>query len=422
MRSWGGLPTAGQTLRKISWVDELEPGWQTSTLPVGFGRSYGDSGLAASGEATSTVGLNRLLGFDVAKGILRCEAGVSLGEILQVSLGQGWILPVLPGTQVVSVAGAIANDIHGKNHYRAGTFGRHVRSLDLQRSDGQVLHCSPSENQEMFRASLGGLGLTGIIVAAELQLQRITGADLDAETIKFGDLEEFFSLSEESASAYEYSVGWIDCLSPRMRGHYSRANHTAQAVPHRPLPVPGIPFELPFTPINRLTLRTFNSLYYHRQRSARRSYAQSWRSWFFPLDGIANWNRLYGRLGFRQYQCVVPAEAISELLGLIRRSGQGSFLAVIKTFGGLAAPGLISFPRPGVTLALDFPWRGQRTLSLFAQLDAVVRAHDGAIYPAKDAHMPAADFRRAYPGWEQLETQRDPALMSQFWQRVTGES
>ena len=419
-RSWGGLPERPQATQAVNWRDELAQGWSHSTLAVGAGRSYGDCGLAASGAVLCTRGLNRLLAFDQGSGLVCCEAGVNLGEILQHTVPAGWILPVLPGTRYVTVGGAIANDVHGKNHHGFGTFGRHVKSLLLQRSDGELIHCSADSNSEWFNATLGGLGLTGVILQAELQLKPVASAWLASESLAFRDLTEFFALSEASDNSYEYTVAWIDCLHSRGRGIFSRAGHVADS---RPAPAAGsrlgIPLAPPVSPVNRFSLRAFNTLYYHRQRLRQRGNRVPLGDWFFPLDGIANWNRLYGKRGFRQYQCVVPAAVVGELLSIIRRAGQGSFLAVVKTFGDLSSPGLLSFPRPGVTLALDFPWRDRATLALFSELDAVVYSNEGAVYPAKDAHMSGADFRRAYPAWEVVESMRDPQLKSLLWQRVT---
>lgn len=421
--SWGGLPEQPQIKKTISWRDQLPGVFGDAGLVVGMGRSYGDVPLSINGIVASARGLDRLLGFDSSTGLLHCEAGVSLGEILAFALPRGWSLPVVPGTQFCTVGGATANDVHGKNHHARGTFGRHVKSLLLQRSSGEQLHCSSQANVDWFSATIGGLGLTGVILELEIQLSRVDGPWLDTETIKFGELDEFFSLSEESDSSHEYNVAWIDCLSRKSRGHFTRANHSAAADPvsaHGTLF--SVPFAPPVSPVNRFTLKAFNSLYYHRQQVSRRSGRESLVAWNFPLDRLNQWNRLYGKRGFRQYQCVVPEPAIKDLLACIRQSGDGSFLAVLKMFGDLASPGLLSFPRPGTTLALDFPWRGADTLALFKRLDQIVAAANGAIYPAKDAHMSGEDFRRAYPAWEQLEQHRDPVLKSQFWQRVTGES
>jgi FAD/FMN-containing dehydrogenase len=421
MRSWGGLPQQPQTEISVNWPDQVTSALVDAGLPVGCGRSYGDSGLAASGKVLQTRGLSRFISFDSDRGVLCCEAGVTLGEILQLVVPRGWILPVLPGTRFVTVGGAIANDVHGKNHDTRGSFGCYVQSLLLQRSDGQCLTCSEAENPDWFAATIAGLGLTGVIMQAELQLQPISGGWLQSETIKFDSLDEFFSLYE--SSDHEYKAAWVDCLSRDTRGHLTLADHDTRAGTQA-LSGPGlsVPITPPLTPVNRFTLKLFNELYFQRQLSRRAQRQVPMYGWFFPLDGVGQWNRLYGRRGFRQYQCVVPREGIVELLRLIRLSGQGSFLAVLKGFGARASPGWLSFPRPGYTLALDFPWRDEHTTRLFTKLDDVVMASGGAVYPAKDAHMSPALFRRAYPRWEAMQTFRDPQFKSLFWQRVTEDS
>jgi len=417
--SWGGLPEAPQALSGLDWQDQTADLRSRADLVVGMGRSYGDVALSARGEVAACNGLDRVLHFDPDGGLLSCEAGVTLGDILDICLPKGWCLPVVPGTRFVTVAGAIANDVHGKNHHRRGCFGRHVRGLVLRRSDGGRLHCSAGENEDWFALTIAGLGLTGVILEAELQLVPVAGSKMDVETIRFGRLDEFFDLSRRSDDSHEYTVGWIDCSSRDARGHFSRANHSDEPVNSDP---PGrlfdVPLTLPVCPLNGFSSRAFNSLYFHRRRSRRRR-EQDFHVWSFPLDRIGRWNRLYGRRGFRQYQCVVQPDAVAGLLREVRGAGQGSCLTVLKMFGQLESPGLLSFPRPGATLALDFPWRGGPTLELFRRLDDIVADCDGAIYPAKDAHMSGADFRRAYPAWEKLEEYRDPALKSRFWERVT---
>jgi FAD/FMN-containing dehydrogenase len=282
------------------------------------------------------------------------------------------------------------------------------------------LLCAQDQNSDWFNATVAGIGLSGVIVEASIQLVPVAGAWLDTENLKFQNLEEFFQISRQSDKDWQYTVAWIDCLSGSVRGHFSRANHNKCDTPVSfPSALVNVPFALPVSPVNRFSLKIFNSLYYHRQRPRLRRGQRSLYGWMFPLDRVGHWNRLYGRSGFRQYQCVVEEDAVAELLRIIRATGEGSFLAVLKMFGDLPSPGLLSFPRPGASLALDFPWRGVKTLDLFKRLDSVVAACNGAIYPAKDAHMSAVDFRRSYPAWERIEQYRDPALNSKFWQRVT---
>lgn len=376
--------------------------------------------------------LNRFIRLDEQAGILRCEAGVLLSEILELVIPKGWFLPVTPGTQFVTVGGAIANDVHGKNHHHAGTFGHHVRCFELLRSDGNRLVCSLDENPQWFCATVGGLGLTGLITWAEIQLRPIAHPYIRQETIRYSNLDEFFKLSSESDRDYEYTVAWVDCLAKGRalgRGIFMRANHAAGRPERAPRPSRRhvrVPFMPPISLVNHVSLRLFNALYYRRQRETRRENLCHYSSFFYPLDGILEWNRIYGPKGFFQYQCVIPPEhgkdAIARILQHISAAGMGSFLAVLKVFGDKPSPGLLSFPRPGVTLALDFPNLGERTLGLLDRLDEVTEANGGAVYPAKDAHMNAGRYQNYFPQWQELLDFIDPRFSSSFWRRVTGES
>jgi FAD/FMN-containing dehydrogenase len=398
-----------------------------SALAYGNGRSYGDSCLNVGAALVPTRHLDRFISLDTEQGILTCEAGVLLDEILRIVMPHKWFVPVTPGTRFVTLGGAIANDVHGKNHHRAGTIGRHLVRFELLRSDGQRLICSPTENSEWFNASVGGLGLTGIITWASLQLRRIEGPAMDVETVRFRNLDEFVQIQTDSDERFEYTVAWVDCLGRGKqlgRGWFERANHAASALPEngraRELSVPVSP---PFSLINSASLRIFNTLYYHRPRQ--RHSVRRFDAYFYPLDGISHWNRLYGPRGLYQYQCVIPAasgrEGTAALLQAIADSGQGSFLAVLKTFGAIESPGLLSFPREGVTLALDFPNRGASLEKLFARLDAIVQETGGRLYPAKDGRMPGALFRSGFPGWQQFTRYIDPGVSSSFWRRVMQE-
>ncbi|MBB6066331.1 FAD/FMN-containing dehydrogenase [Pseudoxanthomonas broegbernensis] len=404
------------------------PGFERHALPYGNGRSYGDSCLDPGGVLLHARGLDRFIGFDAETGVLECEAGALLAEITDLVLPKGWFLPVSPGTCLVTVGGAVANDVHGKNHATAGSFGDHVLELELLRSDGTRHVCGPAVEPGLFRATVGGLGLTGAIVRARLQLRRVHGPAMEVETRRFGRLPEFFALSRETAAS-EYRVAWVDCLARDAalgRGVYSHGSHAASGVraPAPPRRVPGMPFVPPFSLVNGISLRVFNTLYYRRAPSEPRRRVQHYRPFFYPLDGIGHWNRMYGPHGFLQYQCVVPPAAeeaaIAEILDRIAASGQGSFLGVLKQFGHRVAPGLMSFPRPGTTLALDFPFRGRPTLDLLDALDGVVMAAGGAVYPAKDARMSPAMFQASFPNLGRFREHLDPRFSSGFWRRVTG--
>lgn len=423
--SWGRYPYKQQEGFDFSWRNQTLP-QNKNFLPQGNARSYGDSCMNQEGVVVSSRKLNRFINFDAKLGVLRCEAGVTLGQILDLVEPQGWFLAATPGTKFVTVGGALANDVHGKNHHLEGTFGCHVTQFEIMRSDGTRMICSPTENADYYAATIGGLGLTGFIVWVEIKLKKVSNSAVNVENIKYQTLGDFFSLSEESNEDYEYTVAWVDCLASgdqTGRGHFSRANHASnQTKPSKPKVKLSVPLDPPLSLINSLTLKAFNSVYYNRQREERAYSTMHYDPFFYPLDGIKNWNRVYGPKGFLQFQCVVPPEsseaAIREILDRIAGANRGSFLAVLKVFGDVPSPGLLSFPRPGATLALDFPYQGEKTLDLLSQLDDVVYQANGAIYPAKDAHMSGSHFQQYYPNVEQFKQFIDPAINSSFWSRV----
>jgi FAD/FMN-containing dehydrogenase len=425
----------------VTTVPALPP--ETCWLPRGQGRSYGDSGLNAGGTLIDANGLDRYIAFDRTNGVLECEAGVTLADILQLleahaAAPQGqplWFLPVTPGTKFVTVGGAIANDVHGKNHHRAGCFGNHVLSLNLLRSSGEILSCSPQAHPGLFAATVGGLGLTGLILSARIALMPVPGLWLEAEDERYGDLDSFHRLADAARSDWEYDVAWIDCMAggPRLgRGVFTRARHIA--LPARVTPPTvrpaweprlSMPLDLPELALNRFSIGSFNTLLWHKAPAAAARRIVHYDPVFYPLDAIDRWNRLYGRRGFYQYQCAIPRSnaqpAIRALLQAIAASGEGSFLAVLKTFGDRTSPGLLSFPLPGATLALDFPNRGERTLKLLDRLDAITGEAGGRIYPAKDGRVSAADFQRGYPQWQAFAKYIDPHCSSSFWRRVSAD-
>lgn len=434
LRSWGLHPPYPQTPHPIAWRQDAHAALaeqvrlRGTTLAYGNGRSYGDSCLAATDHVIHMRGLDRLLAVDWASGCLTAEAGATLEEVLALAIPRGWFLPVTPGTQFVTLGGAVANDVHGKNHHVRGTIGRHVAALGLVRSDAGEMECSPERNDDLFRSTIGGLGLTGIITWVKLQLMPIASSTLQTLSVRFESLDEFFGLSRELDQAHEYTVSWVDCLATGRssgRGIFVAANHA----PTGPLEVSrrrslSMPFAPPVSAVNRLSLRLFNAAYYRRHPAARRQATIDYERFFYPLDSILHWNRIYGRRGLQQFQCVIPdaaaPDAIKALLAEIAAGGQGSFLAVLKRCGEIESPGLLSFPLAGVSLALDFSQGEILEQRLLPRLDAIVRAARGRLYPAKDAHMTGDDFRHFYPRWQALEARRDPALCSRFWQRVTG--
>ena len=432
--AWGRLSHAPHRLLPQHDRSSLALGAASDgpALPFGNGRSYGDVCLNPGGRLWTTRTLDRFIAFDSASGVITCEAGVLLDEIIQVALPQGWFLPVTPGTRFATLGGAIANDVHGKNHHRAGTLGEHVLALQLARSDGSRIDCSPAQQPQWLAATVGGLGLTGLIVSATLQLAAVPGPWLQTEAVPFQSLDEFFRLSRASEAGWAYTVSWVDCVhaagpavAQNTRGIFFRANHAAHAGTPSPAASHAVPLTPPFSLVNRLSLWAFNSLYFQRQRWRSGVRWQSLLPFFYPLDNLRDWNRIYGPAGFFQYQCVVPqavqADATAALLQAIRASGQGSFLAVLKTFGDRPAAGLLSFPMAGTTLALDFPNEGARTERLFERLDAIVSDAGGRLYPAKDARMGRALFEQGYPGLQAFQHFRDPGLSSAMSRRLTGQ-
>lgn len=426
--SWGNFPRTDQQVRRIDWTGEAVLEGDGTLLPYGYGRSYGDSCLNDGGTLLDSTGLERLIDFDASSGVVRAEAGVSLEQLLAFSVPRGWFLPVTPGTKYVSLGGAVANDIHGKNHHRAGTFGCHVRAFELLRSDGARAVCSPTQNPELFAATVGGLGLTGLILWVELTLRPIKSALIDSETIKFANLDEFFAVSAATDEAFEYTVAWVDCAAQGKklgRGLYMCGNHASEPGPLEPSPPPRLaaPFNAPDFALNRWTIQAFNTLYYGKQRRKVVEKKAHYEGFFYPLDAVGAWNRIYGSRGFLQYQFVLPyagdAGVTKEIFSRIAASKLGSFLAVLKMFGDLPSPGLLSFPQPGVTLALDFPNEGARTFALLEELDSIIRDNGGRVYPAKDARMSAASFKTFFPEWREFEDYIDPRFSSSFWRRVT---
>ncbi len=434
MLSWGRYPRHPQISHPVCWPEDVSQSLTTiatagqgATLAFGCGRSYGDSCLAESGHVLAMQNMDRVLAVDWENGVVLAQAGLMLAELINIALPRGWFLPVTPGTKFVTLGGAVANDVHGKNHHVMGTFGRHVQQLVVYRSDEGITQCSPSQRPDLFAATVGGLGLTGVILAVELQLRRVSSSEIEQRSIRFGGFNEFFELSQMHDTSHEYTVAWIDCLASGQqagRGHYIAGNHAKNGVIE--LASAGglsMPIDPPLSLVNSLSLRVFNTFYYHRQRKKEVTNMVGYDPFFYPLDRLQQWNRIYGRAGFQQYQCVVPQqdgpEVIRAVMQQISKSGAGSFLAVLKQCGELASPGLLSFPLHGVSLALDFPQRDQVNERLFSKLDALVHEASGRLYPAKDAHMGATHFKQAYPHWESIETLRDPQLLSCFWKRVT---
>lgn len=428
--NWGRYPRTETSLGTPGDITEALEQVEAAPSLVGrgMGRCYGDSALNAS-RILSSLGMNRFISFDQESGLLVAEAGVSLAEIMDCFLPRGWFVPVTPGTKYVTLGGAIASDVHGKNHHVAGSFGMHVDWLDIITADKGLVRCSPAEQSELFHATCGGHGLTGLIVRAALRLVRVSSAWIRQKCLKTGSLRETMDAFEEYAS-WQFSVAWIDCLKkgPAMGrslllcGEFASPEELdapASQSPHK-LPRPrsfSVPLDFPSWALNPLSVSAFNALYYGRAPKGISDALLSCNSFFYPLDAVHDWNRIYGKRGFAQYQFVIPQETaatgLPRLLSRIARSGLGSFLAVLKLFG--AQPrfrGNISFPMKGYTLALDFPI-SRNLFSLFSELDRMVLDYGGRHYLTKDARLPAAVFAESY-GVKALE---DFMHVRQAWDR-----
>jgi FAD/FMN-containing dehydrogenase len=416
----------------IHWKQEIPAALlrDAQYLCLGLGRSYGDSCLPSAGSALLMSPLNKLRSFDEKTGIISAEAGLSLAALLDFIVPRGWFIPVSPGTKYVTLGGAIANDIHGKNHHKRGTFGCHVLEMEVQRSNGETIICSPSRASDFFAATVGGLGLTGVITCCTLQLIPIASAYVNAETIRTTGLDDFFSLEDESARDWEYSMSWVDCMAQgkkRGRGIFFRGNHAQSGNPAEEYAAQAqwkltVPFQAPSWILNRWSIRAFNELYYQRQQSRLKQGRMAIDPFFYPLDHVLHWNRMYGQRGLLQYQFVLETQKHQELkdiFDVIAQSGMGSFLAVLKKFGDIRSPGMLSFPREGYTLTLDFQNQGDRSRALFQKLDAIVLKAGGRLYPAKDALMSPELFQSGYPQWREFTRYIDPKFTSQFWQRVS---
>jgi FAD/FMN-containing dehydrogenase len=430
--SWGRYPTCDATVLPMHWqgdFPQMIDGVHGGALAVGMGRSYGDVCLLNDGTLLKTTGMNRLLAFDAATGLLTAEAGITLAQILDFAVPRGFFLPVAPGTKYVTLGGAIANDIHGKNHHLAGTFGCHVTQFELVRSDGTRKLCTPTENPDYFGATIGGLGLTGVIRWAQLRLRPIVSRMIDYTGIQFHGIDEFLALNAQSQHV-EYTVSWVDVNSTGRnfaRGIFMQGHHSEVPAPLTKSKQPKLtfPFEAPGFALNSATVGLFNSVFFHKQMKKSVTALQDYEPYFFPLDKVLRWNRMYGKRGLLQFQYAIPWEHAREgteaILRAVSKSGLASFLAVLKAFGDVPSPGLMSFPKPGLTLALDFPIKPEKSFALFKRLADMTQEFGGRLYPAKDAAMTPSQFRAFYPQWERFARYKDPVLTSGFWERVTGE-
>lgn len=397
--NWGNYPVVEKEMKSEDSLENIRKFVlaNNEVIARGNGRCYGDASLGE--HMFSTKRLNKFISFDRLNGIIECEAGVLLSEILEVSVPQGYFLYVTPGTKYVTVGGAIASDVHGKNHHAEGCFSEFVQEFSLLTETGEVIICSPDSNSDKFYATVGGMGLTGIIISAKIKLKNIETAYIRQESIKAENLDEIFRLFEESED-WTYNVAWIDCLqkgnnvgrSILMRGEHALKAELPAKLQNNPLRLknrikPTVPFYFPGVILNALTVKIFNLLYYFKQQKKQVNSFVDYETFFYPLDVVNDWNKIYGKGGFIQYQMVIPKEkgkeGMRKILEAISKSGNGSFLAVLKLFGKNNPKAYNSFPMEGYTLALDFKVNS-RLPKLVQDLDAIVEEYDGRIYLTKD--------------------------------------
>src|SRR5258706_1600537 len=407
--NWSNYPVREAeivSLRRESEIEQLV--LQGDVIARGLGRCYGDASLAK--HIISTIQYNRILSFDPVAGIIECQSGVSLNELLDVFVPRGWFLPVTPGTKFITVGGAVASDVHGKNHHSEGAFSNHVLSIEVHTPAFGTLSCTPVDNADLFRATCGGMGLTGIILKVNLKLKRIESAYVRQKQIKACNVGEVLDLVE-SHKSFSYSMAWIDCLKKGLHfgrsilivGEHAKPSELNRLPPETYL-IPAqklqlsMPFNLPSVVLNPYSIKAFNALYYAKNLKKTIENVVPFEGFFYPLDAILHWNRMYGKRGFLQYQCVIPLgpgkKGLAEILKKINQKGMGSFLAVLKQFGKQQS--LISFPMEGYTLALDFPIRNG-LFEFLDQLDEIVLDHGGRLYLSKDSRMKPEVFLNGYP-------------------------
>jgi decaprenylphospho-beta-D-ribofuranose 2-oxidase len=426
LSGWGRYPRRVATVICPGQITDAIPPRAGRMIARGQGRSYGDAAMLEDGLVMLTEKLSQVAGLNEATGILTAQAGATLADVINEFLPRGWFPAVVPGTKFVSLGGCVAADIHGKNHHRDGGFGAHVKEIALVLADRSRRRCSPDNDAELFWATVGGMGLTGILTDISFQLIPVETSYLVVQHHQAEDLDASFRVLSDQAWDDHYTVAWIDCLAKGsklgrgvlMRGHHAARSDLPAAVRDRPYSKPrqqrNLGFDFPSWTLNSTGMKAFNELYYRLQGRRQRPFIADYESFFFPLDRIGNWNRIYGKRGFVQYQCVLPgAEAYEGMQALLERlatARRPSFLSVLKRFGP-QGPGLLSFPFEGYTLTLDLPVDDHELFPFLDRLDAIVLRHGGRVYLAKDARLAATAFRAMYPRlaeWLRIKSEVDP--------------
>jgi FAD/FMN-containing dehydrogenase len=413
--NWGNYPAVEADEESFVFDDQLDRliRKEQSFIPRGNGRCYGDASL--SGRTISTLKYDKILSFDKQHGIFECQSGITLDQILKVIVPAGWFLPVTPGTKFITVGGGLASDVHGKNHHIDGSISNHVLEMDVVLASDEVITCTPESYADLFEATLGGMGLTGVISRAMIRLKKIETSMIRQKQVKAENLQELIGLFETYKN-YTYSVAWIDCLkkgrhfgrSILMLGEHASPGDLAEIQKANPLKLPknkqiNFPFNLPSWVLNKFSVKAFNFLYYSKNFKKEIDNIVSYEPFFYPLDAILHWNRMYGKAGFVQYQFVLPLDAKEGLVEILKRiadEGLGSFLAVLKVFGKQES--IISFPKEGYTLALDFPVR-KGLLPFLDELDQLVLKYHGRLYMSKDARMKPEMMVAGYPQLEKFK-------------------
>jgi len=413
--NWGNYPAIEADEESFVFDDQLDKliKKEQSFIPRGNGRCYGDASL--SERTISTLKYDKILSFDKENGIFECQSGITLDQILKVIIPAGWFLPVTPGTKFITIGGGLASDVHGKNHHVDGSISNHVLEMDVVLASDEIITCSPELYPDLFEATLGGMGLTGVISKVKIQLKKIETSMIRQKQVKAENLQELIRLFEEYKD-YTYSVAWIDCLkkgkhfgrSILMLGEHATVDDLAQIQKADPLKLPKnkqiiFPFNLPSWVLNKFSVKAFNFVYYTKNFKKEINNVVSYEPFFYPLDAVLHWNRMYGKAGFVQYQFVLPLDAKQGLIEILQRiadEGLGSFLAVLKVFGKQES--IISFPKEGYTLALDFPVR-EGLLEFLDELDQLVLKYHGRLYMSKDARMKPEILVAGYPELERFK-------------------
>lgn len=409
LANWGNYPVISCDESSFSLEEQVRDfiSGHSSVIARGNGRCYGDASLAH--YSVSTLKYDKVLAFDDINGVFECQSGITLDQILDIIVPKGWFLPVTPGTKFITIGGAVASDVHGKNHHVDGSFSGHIIDMDVITGNMDTITCSVEREPDLFWATCGGMGLTGIITRVKFGLKKIETAYIRQRQIKARNLEHLIQLFEEY-KAYTYSMAWIDCLQKGdtfgrgilIAGEHAQPGELNAEQAKAPLQLVNkrklsVPFNLPSLALNTLTVKAFNWLYYAKNTKKEINNIIPYEPFFYPLDAILHWNRGYGKAGFVQYQFVLPLEKKEGLVAILRRisdKGWGSFLAVLKVFG--VQESLISFPMEGYTLALDFPVR-KGLFEFLDELDELVLQYNGRLYLSKDARMKQEIFWDSYP-------------------------